>query len=195
MRRPSRCWPRSGAGWRRPLARRIADHLSLGSRPGESASQGAVRLEPENAVRRHRHDPRRAGARSMGDSRQSSRWLGVRRHGSTGRPSRVDGRGEGDRPIAQGGLAAAAHLGVRELGRRGAGPAGLHRMGRNARRRTQGQGGAVHQLRHQRPRLSGRRRQPRPAALRQRSGARRERSRDRRQRAGAGAGEGTRRRL
>ena len=55
--------------------------------------------------------------------------------------------------IGQGRLAAAPHLGLCQLGRRGAGTAGLDRMGRAACRRTQGQGGAVRQFRYQWPRL------------------------------------------
>ena len=40
------------------LARRLAAHLSRRSGSGEGASQSAVRLEPKDALRRHREDPR-----------------------------------------------------------------------------------------------------------------------------------------
>ena len=80
----------------------------------------------------------------------------------------------------EGRLAAAAHDRLRGLGRRGAGPARLDRVGRGPRRGAQRQGRRLHQLRQQRPRLPRRRRLAQPRALRQRGGARRARSEGRR---------------
>ena len=113
------------AGWRGGLP--LTYHLGSGT--GESAHEGAVGLEPKAALRRHREDSRQPGTGSLDHSRQSSRWLGVRSHGSLVGAGGVDGRGQGDRQIGQGRLAAAPHPGLCELGRRGAGALGFDRMG------------------------------------------------------------------
>ena len=78
----------------------------------------------------------------MDRARQPPRRLGVRRLGSAVRPRRHDGRGQGDRRLVKTGWRPEAHPRLRQLGRRGAGAAGLHRMGRDACQPSCRQGGA-----------------------------------------------------
>ncbi len=75
------------AAWRRWIAPR----LPCGPRPREGASQSAFRLGSKDAVRRRCEDSRRPGTGSLDHSRQSSRWLGVRRHRPARRPGCFDG--------------------------------------------------------------------------------------------------------
>ena len=81
--------------------------------------------------------------------------------------------GRGLAELLKTGLAAEAHDHPRAVGRRGMGAARLDGVGREARRRAQGQGRGLHQLRQHRQRLAQRRRLARPAAADERSGARR----------------------
>ncbi len=64
------------------LARRPAAYLSSRTGTGESAHESAVGLGPETDIRCDREDSRQPRTRSMDHSRQSSRWLGIRSHGS-----------------------------------------------------------------------------------------------------------------
>ena len=93
-------------------------------------------------------------SRPVDRARQPPRRLGLRRRGPAVRPGGHDGGGQGHGRAGQERLAAQAHPDLRQLGRRGAGPDRLHRMGRAARRRAAGQGGDVSELRQHRPRLS-----------------------------------------
>src|ERR1022692_3916971 len=72
--------------------------------------------------------------------------------GPTAMVPRADGRSQGDRRAGEKRLEAAAHAGLRELGRRGAGTIGVDGIGRGPCRRTSKQGGAVRQLRYEQPR-------------------------------------------
>ena len=89
----------------------------------------------------------------------------------------------GEEPVAP-----AAHAGLRGLGRRGAGPARIDRMGRGRMPRScSEQGRRLHQLRLERPRVSRRGRVAHAPALRERGRARREDPQRERLRAGARA--------
>ena len=119
------------------VARRAAHHLSHRTGAGAGAPVDQLRLEPEAALRRDRADSRRRGSGRMGRARQPSRRLGVRRLGPAVGAGRDAGRSQGDRRAAQERLAAEAHPDLRQLGRRGAGPARLDRVGRDPRRRLE----------------------------------------------------------
>ena len=122
--------------------------------PGPArAPIGAVGLEPEAALRRDRHPEGLGASRRMGDPRQPSRRLGVRRLGSAFRAERDAGGGQVHRRARQNRLAAQAHDCLRQLGRRGAGPAGFDRVGGGTCGRAEGQGGALRELRLQHARL------------------------------------------
>src|SRR6185437_9012431 len=88
--------------------------------------------------------------------------------------------------LAKTGWKPKAHHRLCQLGRRGAGSAGLQRVGRGACRRAARQGPALRELRQQHPRRIGGRRQLRHAAAALRGRRGREGSRNRRQRQGAG---------
>ena len=118
-------------------------------------------------------------SRPMDRPRQPPRRLGIRRRGSADRPGRADERGQGAGRALPPGLAAGADHRLRKLGRRGAGPAGIDRMGRNPRRRAEAQGAPLHQHGQQRPRLPLRRGQSRPPAFRRCGRERRARPADR----------------
>ena len=75
--------------------------------------------------------------------------------------------------LLKSGLAAEAHDHPRAVGRRGMGAARLDGVGREARRGAEGQGGCLHQHRQHRQRLAQRRRLAWPAAVDERSRARR----------------------
>ena len=92
------------------------------------------------------------------DPRQPPRRLGQRRHRPDQRHGGRDGGGPRRGRARQDGLAAQAHHRLRRLGRRGAGPARLDRVGRDPRRRAAREGRRLHQLRRQLPRLPRRRR-------------------------------------
>ena len=89
---------------------------------------------------------------------------------------------------AQAGMAAQAHHHLLRLGWRGAGPARLHRMGRDARRRVAAQGGRLYQLRWQRPRRAAGGRLAHAGEVHQRRGQRDRRSRSQNHRVEAPAG-------
>ena len=89
---------------------------------------------------------------------------------------------------AQAGLEAQAHHHLLRVGRRGAGSARLHRVGRGARRRTAAQGGGLHQFRWQRPRLPAGGRLAHAGEVHQRRGARYRRPGDQGHRVEAAAG-------
>ena len=133
---PSRCCARSrgpiGAGG---LARRAAPHLSPRPGPGEGPSEARVQLEPGAAYDVIAKLPARSG-RTNGSSAAT-----ITTPGSTARTIRSAAsspcwRRPGHRRAAQGGLDAEAHDRLRGLGRRRAGPARLHGMGGDARRRA-----------------------------------------------------------
>ena len=107
----------------------------------------------EARLRRDRDAPRLGLARPMGGARQPPRRLGDGRLRPAHRPGRADERGQGAGRALPPGLAAEADDRLRELGRRGAEPAGLDRMGRDPRRRAGAQGRSLHQHRQQRARL------------------------------------------
>ena len=89
------------------LARRPADHLSLGrQRRGQGASRGQVRLVAEADLRRDRDDAGLDRSRPVDRARQPPRRLGVRRVRPAVRPGRADGRGQGARRALPPGLAA-----------------------------------------------------------------------------------------
>ena len=118
-----------------------------GTAGGECASRGQVRLVAEADLRRDRGDEGQEPPRRVGDPRQPSRRLGVRRRRSAVGPRRDAVRGQGTGRAREEGLAARTHHRLRELGRRGAGPDRIDRMGGNPRRRAQAQGGHLHQHR------------------------------------------------
>ena len=127
--------------------------------------------------------PRRRAARPVDDPRQPPRRLGQRRHRPVERHGGPAGRGAARRRAgarAAGGRS--ARIVYAGLGRRGAGPARLDRVGRDARRRAAREGRRLHQLRQQRPRLPRRRRLALAGAARQPGGARRARPAEGRER-------------
>ena len=132
------------------LPRATADHLSHGSVGGAGASSGEVGLEPEADLRRHRRDEGLGIPGSVGGARQPPRRLGLWRVGPPGRQRRPSERGAVPRRAGQDRLAAQAHHRLRQLGRRGAGPDGLHRMGRRTRGRAAEESRRLCELRHQR---------------------------------------------
>jgi len=175
---PSRCSPRSEAGWRRPAGAAVCPHLSSGTGSGESASQSAVGLEAKDAVRRHCDAARRTRTGSVDRSWQSSRWLGIRRDRSIGRSGSADGRSQSDRQIVQRGWRPRRTLIYASWDGEEAGLLGstewaeLHAMSSRPRRLSMSiptRTAAAFSVRAQ----------PCIAALRERSGARCEGSRDR----------------
>ena len=125
-----------GPGRPGELARGPADHLS--HRPGarEGPPQARVRLEARAGQRRHRDDPRRRLAGRVDRPRQPPRCLGQRRRRPDLRPHRPPRGGPRLRAAPRKGMAPEAHDHSLCLGRRGAGPSRLDRMGRGARRRS-----------------------------------------------------------
>ena len=136
------------SSWRGGLRSRTAS-----ARVPHACISAQVRLGPQDAVRRHRKAPRNDRSRPMGHSRQSSRRLGEWRRGSDlGTGGRARGSARAWRAV-QAGLAAEAHDHLRGLGRRGARPARLDRVGGGARRLTRRARRRVSQQRHERSRL------------------------------------------
>ncbi len=162
----------------RGLARRAAHPLSPRRRPHPRPPQAGVQLGPEADLRRHRPAPRLRAAGRVGDPRQPPRRLGQRRLGPGERPGGRAGGGPGGGRAREERLEAEAHPHLRRLGRRGAGPAGLHRVGRDPRRRAARSRRRLHQLGRQLPRLLQRRRLAHAGDLRQPGGPRRHRSRE-----------------
>ena len=138
-----------------PKAWRGALPLTYHTGPGPARAHLVVQsgLEPEAALRRDRDAARRRAAGRVGDPRQPPRRLGVRRLGPAVGPDRHAGGGQGHRRPGPDRLAAKADHRLRQLGRRGAGPAWIDRMGGDARGRTGRQGGALRQFRFQWPGL------------------------------------------
>ena len=119
------------------LARRAAHHLSRGTRPGESPPEGAIQLGHQAALRRDRQDSRLRPIPTSGSFAAI-----ITMPGSTAPKIPVSGtvalmeEARGLRDTAEAGMEAEAHHHLLRVGRRGAGAAGLHRVGRSARRRT-----------------------------------------------------------
>ena len=138
------------------LARRAAHHLSRRAGAGQGAPEGEVELGHQAALQRDRAHPRRGVSRTSGSSAAT-----ITTPGSTAPtiPSPAlaalmeEARGLAE--LLQAGLEAEAHHRLLRVGRRGAGAARLHRVGRGARRRTAPQGRGLHQHRRQRARLPG----------------------------------------
>src|SRR2546426_208350 len=128
---------------------RQGDVYPHGPRPGEGPSPGQVRLEHQAAVRRDRAAAGRERGGPVDHAGQSSRRLGERRAGSH-LGARAAARGGARAGTARApGVEAAAHDHLRRLGRRGAGPARLDRVGRDARGRAAAARSGLHQLRRQ----------------------------------------------
>ena len=161
--------PVAPAEWRGALP--VTYHVGPGS--GASASEAGVRMAVSSAPQRHRPDRRLDVPRRVGHLRQSPRRVGERRRRSDQRCRGADGDGPRPRGAVEDGMASEAHDHPRVVGRRGMGAARLDGVGREARRRAEGQGGRLHQLRQHRQRLAQRRRLAWPAAVDERSRARR----------------------
>ena len=162
--------PVAPAAWRGGLP--ITYHLGPGR--GARAPEARVRLEARPGLRRHRH------ARPA--SEFPDQWVVRGNHhdgwvaGASDPTSGMVAVLEEARAISAAGarrLAAAAHARLRGVGRRGARPARIHRMGRGPRRGAQRQGRRLHQLGQQRAWVLQRRRVAQPRALRQRDCPRR----------------------
>ena len=169
-----------GPGGARGLARRAAHHLSRRPRARQGPPEAEVQLGPQAALRRDRAHPGQRRSRTSGSSAAIITTPGstaprIRSRASA--PLMEEARALGD--AAQAGLEAEAHHHLLRVGRRGARPARLDRMGRDARRRAAAQGGGLHQLRWQRPRLpaGGRLAHAREVHQRRRPGHRRSRRR------------------
>ena len=162
----------------RRLARRAAHHLSRGSRARQGPPQAEIQLGHQAALRRHRSHSGQPVPRRVDHPRQSSRRLGQRRRRSGLRHRTADGRDARAGHAPQAGLEAEAHHHLLRVGRRGTGPARLHRVGGDARRRTAAQGGGLHQFGWQRPRLPARGRFAHARKVHQRRGPRHRRPGD-----------------
>ena len=129
----------------------------IGPGPGEGAHEPADGLRPAPPDQRRRQDPRRGRARRMDHRRIASRRVDVRRVGLGERPRLDDGGGARDERDDEEGLEAAAQRALRQLGRRGAGAARIHRMGRGSDGGAEGEGGGLRQPRRRRRRAELRR--------------------------------------
>ena len=125
-------------------------------------------------------------SRRVDHPRQPSRRLGQRRRGSGLRRGAADGGDARAGRAAEAGMEAEAHDHLLRVGRRRAGTAGVHRMGRGARRGTAAQGRGVHQHRRQRPRDAARGRLAHAGEVHQRRRARTSRIPKPRSRCGSG---------
>src|SRR5439155_1140361 len=147
---------RYGGSWPRFKPKVAAEHGAVGCliysdprehgyRPGEGPPPGQVRLEHQAAVRRDRAAAGRERGGPMDHAGQPSRRLGERRPGSH-LGARAAARGGARAGTARpSGVEAAAHDHLRSLGRRGAGPARLDRVGRGARGRAAAARSGLHQ--------------------------------------------------
>ena len=141
-----------GTGRAARVARRAAGHLPRRPRAGAGARQAGVRLAVASAPQRHRPHRRLDVPRRVDHLRQSPRRVGERRGRSDQRRRGADGNGTRTGRAAEDGLAAEAHDHPRAVGRRGMGTARIDGVGGEARRRAQGQGRGLHQLRQHRQR-------------------------------------------
>ena len=136
----SGCMADPSTSCRRTNAARVAGFLALhlSRRSGASAAQGTSQtgVSVSYALGCYRARQRQRVARSVGDSRQSSRRMGLRRSRSQQRYC-CDARERARRRrTPQIRLEAEAHSGLLQLGRRGRRIDGLDRMGRAARSRS-----------------------------------------------------------
>ena len=149
----SRCWPPSTgplapAEWRGGLP--ITYHIGPG--PAKVHLKAAVQLGHEAALQRDRAHPRRTIPTSGSSAATiTTRWVNGAEDPCRGMVALLEeARALG---ALQARVEAEAHHHLRRLGRRRAGAARLHRMGRNPRRRAAPASGRLHQHRRQRPRL------------------------------------------
>ena len=150
----------------------------LGPGPARVHLQLEVRLEAGPCLQRHRDAAWIGAPRRMDRPREPPRCVGERRERSGERHGRGHGGGAGDRRAGEGGLQAAPHAGLRGLGRRRTGPAGIDGVGGRQGRRALGPRCRLHQLGQQCPGTARRGRFAQPGASRQRDRARRRRSED-----------------
>ena len=135
-------WRPSGA---RRLARCTAPHLSHRARACHRAGPPRVRLEPRARVQRHRPNGGLGVPGRVDHPGEPPGRLGYGSRGSHQRPCGAPGGGPGHRGPGPERPAAQADHRLRLVGRRGAWPLGIHRMGRAPCRRAPGKGRRVHQ--------------------------------------------------